>query len=105
MGSVASRTARPGQHPFSGRVRLLPSSTYVRHDDKFSRASVQSRVGAGAGVGSWECKPWSIARRVMRKRAAGVRMIDITEDLTRDGDGNLSLTPLLLLAFLLMSRL
>ncbi|RWW78779.1 hypothetical protein BHE74_00012977, partial [Ensete ventricosum] len=47
-GSMSTTPARPRQHPLPGRVRLLPASAYVKHDDKFSIAPVQSRAGGGA---------------------------------------------------------
>jgi len=51
MGLLSINPANPGQHPVSGFVKLLPSSTKVRQSDMFVSAMKQlSTPGVGAAA-------------------------------------------------------
>lgn len=50
MGWLSTNPASSGQHPLSGAVKLLPSCTYVKQSDMFTRYEKQSGPVDGPGA-------------------------------------------------------
>ncbi|WVY92411.1 hypothetical protein V8G54_031499 [Vigna mungo] len=78
MGLVSINPANPGQHPWSGCVKLLPSSTKVRQSDMFDSAKKQlSTPGAGAAAVSGVGDGADVAEEASARSKAMVRAVAV----------------------------